>query len=244
MKNIFHIANGDFLAEDLRKTSIKGEIIVCREALVYGDLKADSLEAFWKIRAKSISEDYKVSKESYYQKSVSEFEKILNIPEGSDVNLWFEDDLFCQVNLWFCISLLSKINDLKIYRVFPTTNAESHWKGFSEADNSDLDESLKTKVLFNENDIKLALNLLNAYQNNDIRSLQQLSKNQTGCFHHLSEIIDAYINIKPEVFIRKQIENGLRDFDSVFKKFQEELGIFGFGDLQVKKFYEKVLNEK
>jgi hypothetical protein len=63
----------------LRKTSIKGEIIVCREALVYGDLKADSLEAFWKIRAKSISEDYKVSKESYYQKSVSEFEKILNI---------------------------------------------------------------------------------------------------------------------------------------------------------------------
>lgn len=243
MKNIFHIANGDFLAEDLRKTSIKGEIIVCREALVYGDLKADSLEAFWKIRAKSISEDYKVSKESYYQKSVSEFEKILNIPEGSDVNLWFEDDLFCQVNLWFCISLLSKINDLKIYRVFPTTNAESHWKGFSNSDNS-LEESLKFKVLFNENDIKLALNLLNAYQNNDIRSLQQLSKNQTGCFHHLSEIIDTYINIKPEVFIRKQIENGLRDFDSVFKKFQEELGIFGFGDLQVKKFYEKVLNEK
>ncbi|MFC4686138.1 DUF1835 domain-containing protein [Epilithonimonas pallida] len=243
MKNIFHIANGDFLAEDLRKTSIKGEIIVCREALVYGDLKADSLEAFWKIRAKSISEDYKVSKESYYQKSVSEFEKILNIPEGSEVNLWFEDDLFCQVNLWFCISLLSKINDLKIYRVFPTTNAESHWKGFSNSDNP-LEESLKFKVLFNENDIKLALNLLNAYQNNDIRSLQQLSKNQSGCFHHLSEIIDAYINIKPEVFIRKQIENGLRDFDSVFKKFQEELGIFGFGDLQVKKFYEKVLNEK
>jgi hypothetical protein len=119
--------------------------------------------------------------------------------------------------------LLSKINDLKIYRVFLTTNAESHWKGFSNSDNS-LEESLKFKVLFNENDIKLALNLLNAYQNNDIRSLQQLSKNQSGCFHHLSEIIDAYINIKPEVFIRKQIENGLRDFDSVFKKFQEELG--------------------
>ncbi|GGG45293.1 DUF1835 domain-containing protein [Epilithonimonas arachidiradicis] len=244
MKNIFHIANGDFLAEDLRKTSINGEIIVCREALVTGDLKADSLKEFWEVRAKSISEDYKVSKESYYQKSVSEFEKILNIPEGSDVNLWFEDDLFCQVNLWFCISLLSNRKDLKLYRVFPKANTENHWKGFSDSENSDLEESLKSRVLLNENDIELAINLWKAYQNNDLNSLKQLSENQFICFHFLNKVVDAYINIKPENFIKNQIENDLTDFDSVFKKFQEELGIFGFGDLQVKKIYEKVLNEK
>ncbi|WP_312767688.1 DUF1835 domain-containing protein [Epilithonimonas sp.] len=241
---MFHITNGDFLANDLNKTSIEGEIIVCREALVSGNLKADSLEEFWKIRAQSIAEDYNVSPESYYEKSVSEFEKILNIPEGSEVNLWFEDDLFCHVNLWFCVSLLSRIKNLKLYRIFPIKDIENHWKGFSDSDNSDLEESLESKVLLSENDIELAENLWKAYQNNDISSLKQLSENQSDCFHFLNEVIDAYININPEDFIKNQIEFGFTDFDSVFKKFQEELGIFGFGDLQVKKIFEKVINEK
>lgn len=240
MKNIFHITNGDYLTDDLKKIPIVGEIIVCREALASGDLKAESLEEFWKTRAKSISEDYNVSKESYYEKSVSEFEKILNIPEGSEVNLWFEDDLFCQVNLWFCVSLISQIKDLKIYRIFPKTTVENHWKGFADLDNSELEESLKSKVLFNENDIELAVNLWKAYQNNDIDSLKRLSENGSNCFHFLKEVIHAYINIHPEDFIKNQIENGLKDFDSVFKQFQEELGIFGFGDLQIKSVYEKV----
>lgn len=244
MKNIFHITNGDFLANDLKKISIEGEIIVCREALVFGNLKSDSLVEFWKIRAKSISEDYNVSKKSYYEKSVSEFEKILNIPEASEVNLWFEDDLFCQVNLWFCISLISKNENLKIYRVFPKTDIENHLKGFADNDNSDLEKLLKLKVSFNKNDIKLALNLWKTYQNNDINSLKQLSQNQSDCFHFLKEVIDTYININPEDFIKNQIENGLTDFDSVFKQFQKELGIFGFGDLQVKKIYEKAIKEK
>ena len=244
MKNIFHITNGDYLADDLKKISIEGEIIICREALVSGNLKADSLVEFWKIRAKSISEDYNFSKESYYEKSASEFEKIINIPEGSEVNLWFEDDLFCQVNLWFCVSLLSRIKNLKLYRIFPIKDIENHWKGFSDSDNSDLKESLESKVLFNENDIELAENLWIAYQNNDIRSLKQLSENQSGCFHFLKEVIDAYININPEDFIKNQIENGLTDFDSVFEQFKKELAIFGFGDLQVKKIYEKAIKEK
>lgn len=242
MKIIFHITNGYFLADDLRKTSIEGEIIVCREALVSGNLKAESLEEFWKIRAKSISEDYNILPESYYEKSVSEFEKILNIPEGSEVNLWFEDDLFCQVNLWFCISLLSENKDLKLYKIFPHTGIENHCKGFDDSDKSDLKKSLEFRVLFNEDDIELAENLWKAYKNNDIDSLKQLSKNQSNCFHFLNEVIDAYINIKPEDFIKNQIENGLTDFDLVFKEFQEEFGIFGLGDLQVRKIYEKVLN--
>ncbi len=242
MKDVFHITNGDYLADDLKETSIEGEIIICREALVSGNLKADSLKDFWDLRADVISEDYNVSKESYYQKSVSEFEKILNIPEGSEVNLWFEDDLFCQINLWFCISLLSNINNLKIYRIFPKTTVENHWKGFANYDYSDLKNALESKVLFNENDIDLAVNLWKAYQNNDIDSLKQLSENQSNCFHFLKEVIDAYINTNPEDFITNQIENGLTDFESVFKQFQEELGIFGFGDLQVRKIYEKISN--
>lgn len=145
--------------------------------------------------------------------------------------------------MWFCVSLLSNINDLKIFRIFPKTDSKNHWKGFADSDGCDLENSLKSRILFNKNDNELTVNLWKAYQNNDIDSLKQLSENHSNCFHFLKEVVDTYININPEDFIKNQIEKGLTAFDSIFKKFQEELGIFGFGDLQVKKIYEKVSNK-
>lgn len=244
MNKIFNILNGDHLAYQLEKTTIEGEIIVCREALIQGNLQADNLKDFWKIRAGSISKDYKVTEESYYTKAVSEFEKILQIPDNSEVNLWFEDDLFCQVNLWFCLTLIPKDKGLKIYRIFPKTTKEDNWKGFSVSDQFDLEESLQSRVLFNQKDIQLGTDLWEAFKNHDVESLRQLSENQPECYHFLKEIIDSYLNINPEIFIRHLIENGTTDFNEIFEKFKDELGIFGFGDLQVKLFYDKILKEK
>jgi hypothetical protein len=57
-------------------------------------------------------------------------------------------------------------------------------------------------------------------------------------------LIATYQNINPEVFIQNLIQNGITDFSEVFEKFRDELGIFGFGDLQVKLIYDKVFQEK
>ncbi len=244
MNKIFNILNGDHLAYQLEKTSVEGEMIICREALIKGSLQADNLKDFWKTRAESISKDYKVTEESYYTKVVSEFEKIMQIPENSEVNFWFEDDLFCQVNLWFCLTLIPQNRGLKIHRIFPKTTKENNWKGFSVSDQFELEESLKARILFNEDDIRLGINLWKAFQNNDAETLSQLSENQSECYHFLKEIIDYYLNINPEIFIKNLIKNGITDFKKVFEKFQDELGIFGFGDLQVKSIYDKVLHEK
>jgi hypothetical protein len=243
LKNILNITNGDYLADQLKKTSIEGEMIICREALVTGPLQAENLEDFWKIRSEFILKDYKASQNSYYKKVVSEFEKIMQIAEGSEVNLWFEDDLFCQVNLWFCVPLLQH-KDIKIYRIFPKTGKEDHWKGFSVSKNSDLEDAFQSRVLFQEKDIKLALNLWKAYQNNDRESLKKFSENQSDCFHYLDEVIDTYLHTDPEVFIKNLMEKGITDFNDIFEKFRDELGIFGFGDLQVKTFYDKIVTEK
>jgi hypothetical protein len=123
LNTIFNITNGDYLAGKLKHTTITGEIIICREALVTGSLQADYPDEFWKMRSAFISENYSDEKVNYYQKVVSEFEKIKNIPAHSEVNLWFEDDLFCQVNMWFCLTLLPKDRNIKIYRVFPKNSS-------------------------------------------------------------------------------------------------------------------------
>lgn len=241
MPTIFNISNGDYLAGQLKETTIDGEIIVCREAFVTGPLQADNPDGFWKIRSEFITENYNTPEISYFNKVVSEFGKILNIPDNSEVNLWFEDDLFCLVNMWFCISLLSKNKSLKIYRIFPKASEKDHWKGFSVSTNSDLEDSLQSGVLFKESDIELVLNLWKSYQNNDINQLQQLSKNQSDCFRFLDEVIDVYSNRDIEMFMKNLMENGITDFNVIFEKFQEEFGMLGFGDLQVKIIYDKAL---
>jgi hypothetical protein len=244
LNTIFNITNGDYLAGKLKQTAISGKIITCREALVTGPLQADYPDELWKIRAAFISENYSDEKVNYYQKVVSEFEKMKNIPAHSEVNLWFEDDLFCQVNMWFCLTLLPKDRNIKIHRVFPKNSSENNWEGFSDSNDVDLQEALESKILFYQKDIDLGCNLWKAYQSNDPNTLKQLSLHPSDCFHFLQELIDAYQNINPETFVRNLMQDGTMNFIAVFEKFRNELGIFGFGDLQIKQFYDKILGEK
>jgi hypothetical protein len=251
LKAIFHITNGDYLADDLKKTSIKGEIIICREALISGPLQSDSLEDFWKTRSSFVSEEYEAPEKSYYRKVVPEFQKIIDIPEDSEVNLWFENDLFCQTNMWFCISLLSKKKNIKVYRVFPKAlENEDHWKGFSLADSNLLEELFHSKIELREEDIQLGTDLWEAYQKQDKKTLSQLSESKSPGFQFLKEVIDAYLNTfpendqltNPEVFIRNLVKNGAKDFNSVFEEFQHNFGIYGYGDFQVKNMFQACLN--
>lgn len=244
MNTIFNITNGDYLAGKLKHTTITGEIIICREALVTGSLQADYPDEFWKMRAAFISENYSDEKVNYYQKVVSEFEKIKNIPAHSEVNLWFEDDLFCQVNMWFCLTLLPTDRNIKIYRVFPKNSSENNWEGFSDSNDMDLQEALESKILFYQKDIDLGCDLWKAYQSNDRNTLKQLSLHPSDCFHFLQELIHTYQSVNPETFVRDLMQDGTMNFNAVFKKFRNELGIFGFGDLQVKQFYDRILGEK
>ena len=115
----YHILNGDCLAEQLRQTEIKPNYIICRECLIEGEVNSADLGHFWRLRSKFISETYKISTEEYVKTSLSEFEKINTMEEGAEVCLWFENDLFCQINMWFIISLLSLQPKLNIYRIFP-----------------------------------------------------------------------------------------------------------------------------
>src|SRR5688572_17147993 len=103
---IYNILNGDSLAYSFPEAKIEGEIIVAREALVDGDLSGDNLNDFWRSRA-----NYHGSTEDeYHNRVVSEFEKIIDTPGNSEFNLWFEYDLFCQVNMWFVISIINSLS--------------------------------------------------------------------------------------------------------------------------------------
>jgi hypothetical protein len=245
---VYHVLNGDCLAEQLKETALNQDFIICRECLIDGALKADNLAEFWKVRAEFIANGYQVSTQEYYLKTVSEFEKLENLPDNSEVCLWFENDLFCQANMWFVLSFLSNKPTLKLFRIFPVLeNNVENWKGFGNNDANDLEKAYSEKVFFEPKDIELGQKLWAAFQNSDFIKLKELSKQKSACFAYLEEVCQAHIDRfpvdetlgRPEKVVKEIIETMSSDFQEVFKAFSAKEGIYGFGDLQLKTIYDR-----
>jgi hypothetical protein len=249
MKQAYHILNGDFLTSELIHTVNNSNVIVCRECLIDGEVDAKNLGEFWSIRAKFIAHSYNETIENYYSKVVSEFDKIKVIPPNSEVCLWFENDLFCQINLWFMLYLLKEKTTLKLYRIFPIIQKnENKWIGFGNPNVKELKMAYKNKVLFSESDRMLSLKLWEAFQKSDFKKLKELSIQNYNCFEYLEEVCQAHIDRFPvddSIGLPQKLLNEIitssksTDFESVFSEFSEKFGIFGFGDLQLKRMYNQ-----
>jgi hypothetical protein len=247
----YHVLNGDCLADQLRQTKINQDFIVCRECLIDGNLYAANIADFWAIRANFFTDTYNVAIEEYFSKTVSEIEKLNNLPDNCEVCLWFENDLFCQTNMWFVISILAKHTTIKIYRVFPMIeNNEDKWKGFGIANTKKLEQAYYSKVRFTPKDIELGSNLWASYQNGDLNKLKVLSKKQSDCFEYLEQVCQAQIDRfpsdstlgRPDKVVKEIIDNSSTEFKIVFSEFSDREGIYGFGDLQLKNIYDRQMH--
>lgn len=249
----YHVLNGDCLAGQLKQTKINQDFIVCRECLVDGHLSANTIADFWKTRADYLADTYGVSNEEYFSKTVRELEKLTNLPDNSEVCLWFENDLFCQANMWFVLSILANYPKLKIFRIFPIIeNLADTWKGFGMATPQTLEQAYHSKIQFSSQDIGLGKKIWTAYQNNNLEELKVLSINNSTCFESLEEVCQAHIDRfpidktlgRPEEVVKEIIDTKSKEFDVVFAEFSKIVGIYGFGDMQVKKIYDRLMNTR
>ena len=248
---VYHILNGEALTDRFIETGINGEIIITRECLVDGNLEGDSLQDFFHTRAKYLAEEPCENEQDYFAWVVNEFEKIMRSPADSEFNLWFGYDLFCRANMWFILSLLYDMEIKKdVYIVYPSYLAEAdRWKDFGGATPADLQKCFSGRTRLDENDIELGKNLWIAFKKNDFNTLQQLAAQAPLAFPYLQEVCNAHIErfpenggkSRPEKIIEDIIVHTSPKFSIVFPEFFKREGIYGFGDTQVKKIYDKVM---
>lgn len=244
MKNTYHILNGDALRQQLPE-DLEGEIIVFQECLVDGPVKADSPEELFKLRAPFIAEFYgDYTEKDYLRDSASELKKILAIEDGSTVNLWFEDDLFCQVNFWCATDLLSEKN-VDLYLVRPETHTQY---GFGAYQPEELTGLADQRMLISEQN-KIAA-LWKAYQIEDTITLTRIGEDLQDSFPFIYDAVQAHLQRipgngsegRPIESLRKIMkELGNEPFGSVFREFSKREVIYGFGDLQVKRMVDEIL---
>ncbi len=234
-----HVLSGDALTETFRKTNIDGEILVCRECLIEGDVNAQSLEDFWQTRARFIEKTHGGSTEDYFQNVASEFEKLENYNcVGAEINLWFEYELFCQVNYWFTLFLLNESN-ARIFRVAPIVRGEVEiWKGFGNLSTADLEKCFAERVEVTAADLSLGNDLWYAFQDDDHAAFEHLSAKESAAFPYLREVCRAAVekNSRPRKVLEEIIAGGKKDFaKEIFPAFAAKAGVYGFGDSQVKR---------
>lgn len=231
-----HILTGDSLAGTFRRTGIEGNVIVSRECLIDGPVSDDDLPLFWKKRSEYVRDAFHADADEYISNVKSEFDKIDDIAADDEVNLWFENDLFCQANMWFTISLLNKRSIRKIYRVSPIIRSNK-WEGFGRHTANDLLQCYENRQPFARGDFKLGENLWDAYRKADVVALAFLSKSLSPCFPSLEEVCKAEMerkrNARPRKVLEDLLAKGYTDFSDIFTQFSQTEGIYGYGDLQV-----------
>lgn len=226
------------MAAQFQETEIEGETTICREAFM--DAKLDFSD-FFAQRAEYMSQSFQISEQQYAQISLTEFQKITEIPDGSCIFLWFENDLFCLINLLVCLHLIPHKNFKQIYRVFPT---DKSWKGFGTATSDDLKKSFSQPVLLTEADLHFSENLLKVYAQNDTLKMSLLSDYQSFGFQNLNEVIYAAIHRNQiPTFIQERLSEGEERSEILFREFSEKFGEYGLGDLQFQKYFDAVIKK-
>ena len=246
MNPLIHILNGDALYEQL-PPSVSGERIVFRECLVEGPLAAKDDASFFAERAKYLGLCYGSSPADYTTKSKAELEKIDRLSAKAEVHLWFEDDLFCQCNCWYALWRL-RDKGCRLYLVRPPAHSPY---SFGHLRPDDLPGLLQHKQEITT--LSLLSRLWPAYVASDHTTLLSIAAQLQEEHPYLMAAVQAEIDRHPKgddpgrpartlLHLIKELKT--HEFAPVFRAFCEREGIYGFGDLQVKRLFDHLLEDK
>ncbi|MEC5147185.1 hypothetical protein [Chitinophaga sp. 212800010-3] len=242
-----NVLNGDAVLTVFRESGIPGEVVICREMMCEGKAKYTThLPEFFESRAKHLEFHYGIDKQSYYTNVVQELEKLYTSGAVADeIILWFEYDLFCQVNLLFVLYYLSnRLSDLP-----PISIADLTHKPLP----ADLVTAFEERVRLDEKDLGWAAEIWEAWCMKTPQPLEVISKlpSGTGRLKYMPAAINAHLKRFPDVntglsiienyFLLHLVLGSYRWYE-LYRLFWNELEIYGFGDFQLDLLVRKMVH--
>jgi len=255
--SILHILNGDSTAQGFEETGLEGDIIVWREVFSEGPLEEDITSAnFWKNRSEWICENE--TPESYQQNVLDQLAKL---DESYDeINLWFEFDLHCQVNLLGVMNYLKQKTDLSapaVYLICPNDYpGKDNFRGMGELNGEELEYLYDTiRVQLGGMDFILAADAWHVYVNRDAEKLTDFLRKTTfwGNLPLLKPALAAQLkritlNEKGLNFIEQRLvdiyNNGYKTWPEILSLFWETEKIYGMGDMEVNIYLQKLIRRR
>ena len=250
---ILHITNGDSTTNYLKKLKFSGDFITWREMLCEGKTTTDvGSESFWKNRYDFFKSSYKISKQKFIDYTVKEYRSLCNKKNTKEIVLWFEHDLFCQINMIAVLSWLKRYR--KGYHISLVCSGKiggsKKMFSLSELNEKQIQNHFKNRVNLTEDDIEYADYIWQLYCSDSPLRLETVYKfNPMSPFSYLATALEAHLKRFPS------IENGLNTIENTIlrtanyqhisskkelvSQLLKEQDVYGFGDLQ----YENKIND-
>ena len=255
MANVVHIVNGDNTAQILTKSALEGDVVVWREYFCEGELLKDiGSDDFWRARYSFFEEEYGIGKLEYFDRSIKEIIKLDDLPKNSEVVLWFEYDLFCQINLLAACAILLKNfrKDLNYYLVcVGKISGKERLQTLSDFLPNEYHSLFENKVKLSKNDLNFAKRCWDIFAENKIEEFSNFSFNQNAKFPYIQNAINQHLQTFPSQNGLNQIENKILEVinDGVFSEneiisallvWQQQETVYGYGDLQYINYLKKL----
>ncbi len=249
-KNCLHITNGNPLTDYLRELNFTETILTWQEMLCEGPtIPSIDSEEFFEIRSQFLKEAYDIEVDT--NDLHKELSKLDDVEQYSEINLWFEYDLFCHINLLGVINLLHQKEIKKpLYLICSgRVEGEKHLKGLPELSPAQIQQHYKNKILLTQDDINLAIALWRTYCGKDHNIFKPYIV-KTSSFRYLSSCLKSHLQRFP------QQENGLGILEENILKIIKEYainskhhllgyalnyqGYYGFGEKQLMRIINKL----
>jgi len=197
--SILHILNGDSTAYSFAETGLDGDVMVWREVLSEGPLEENITSgSFWRKRSEWIGGTFEDTPENYQGKVLGQLAKLDE--EYDEINLWFEFDLHCQVNMLGVMNYMKQKTDLSapaIYLISPADYpGKENFGGMGELSGEELEYLFdNTRVQLSEMDFLVAAEAWRIYVGRDAEQLMYYL-NETefwGSLHNLKPALAAQL---------------------------------------------------
>ena len=243
---MLHIYNGDSTAETARAAEIPGEHLSWREALVCGPAPSDLAEPeFIEVRARHLSTAYNTPFEKCRAELLAMHEALRTFSEHEEVVLWFEHDLFCQVQLiyllkWFAAREIGKTKlSLVCIDEFPGVHP---FHGLGQLNQEQLQSLFPGRSELAAPQLELAVKAWDSYSASNARSLISLLRTDMSALPFLKDALKKHLERFPstrnglgrvENTALSLVPAGHNKFRSLFPAFARRESSYGFGDAQV-----------
>jgi len=251
MSSLLHITNGDSFTDRLKSLKLKGDIITWREMLCEGQTLTNvGSETFWKARFEFLNKNYKVSKSWFIEKTLKEYRSLCNHKQQDKIVLWFEYDLFCQINMLAVLSWLKTHRKYAQVSLVCSGNEDETDKMYSLCDlnNKQLLGLYENRTILTQDDIEYADYVWQLYCSDNPMRLENLSDHSDYQFDYLSDAVRTHLQRFPS------IKNGLNNMENnilqltldkkpgskkaLLRSLLQNQGGLGFGDSQ----YDRAIN--
>lgn len=243
---MLHIHNGDSTASTAKKTSIPGVHLAWREALVCGPAPGGLTEQhFLDVRARHLAQAYGVPVQKCAAELRAQHEALAAFSDHEEVVLWFEHDLFCQVQLIYLLHLFAgwELGRTRLTMVcigeFPGLQS---FHGLGELNEDQLSSLWPQRQEVTPEQLDLGARAWQAYSAPDAIKLIALLEEDMSALPFLKPALIRHLERFPS--IRNglgRVENaglsliaqGRQKFGSLFPAFVRREPAYGFGDAQL-----------